>query len=105
MRRRFHVVLSDGRLHIETEVDRFAAERPIFVAGDFSGFRFELESGNPAAHRNGVRVAGLPSGGYRVLRGDDEVAAFDVVEGGAVRFEVPVEGTLGSGVLSVVRSS
>ncbi len=105
VRRRFHVVLSDGRLHIETEVDRFAAERPIFVAGDFSGFRFELESGNPAAHRNGVRVAGLPSGGYRVLRGDDEVAAFDVVEGGAVRFEVPVEGTLGSGVLSVVRSS
>ena len=102
VRRRFHAMLGDGRLHVETEVDRFAAERPIFVAEDMSLLRFELESGNPAAHRNGVRVAGLPPGGYRVLRGEEEVAAFEVMEGGAVRFEVPMGGTAGSGVVTVV---
>ncbi len=102
LRRRFHAMLGDERLHVETEVDRFAAGRPIFVAEDLSLVRFELESGNPVAHRNGVRVAGLRSGGYRVLRGELEVAAFEVMDGGAVRFEVPVGGTAGSGVVTVV---
>lgn len=103
VRRRFHAMLAGGRLHIETEVDRFAADRPVFVAEDTSELRFELESGNPAAHRNAVRVAGLPPGGYRVLRGEAEVAAFEVMDGGAVRFEVPVGGAGGSGVVRVVR--
>ena len=103
VRRRFHAVLTGGRLHIETEVDRFAADRPVFVAEDLSRLRFELESGNPAPHGNALRVAGLPAGGYRVLRGDDEVAAFEVEGGAAVRFEVPVRGTSGSGVVTVAR--
>ena len=48
----------------------------------------QLGSGNPVAHRNAVRVAGLPSGSYRVLREREEVAAFEVLDGGAGRFEL-----------------
>ncbi|MCY3678952.1 MAG: DUF5695 domain-containing protein [Gemmatimonadetes bacterium] len=111
VRRRFHAILTGGRLHMETEVDRFATDRPIAFTEDLAELRFELESGNPAAHLNTVRVAGLPAGSYRVMRedrsgedvpnADQAIASFDVDEGAAASFDVPVDGTAGSGVVTV----
>lgn len=119
VRRRFHAILAGGRIHLETEVDRFATDRPIAFTEDLAELRFELESGNPAAHVNTVRVAGLPAGTYRVMRegaprqdqpredapgADQSIASFEVDEGAAASFDVPVDGTAGSGVVTVRRA-
>ena len=124
VRRRFHALLTGGRLHIETDVDRFAADRPIALGEDLGELRFELESRNPVAHVNAVRVAGLPAGTYRVLREDrpgedvpredvaredvprdeDAIAAFEINEGATASFDVPVDGTAGSGMVIVRRA-
>ena len=105
VRRRFHAMLAGSRLHLETEVDRFASARPIVVHEDLSEIRFELESGNPEEHLNAVLVAGLPAGRYRVRRGQAAITTFDASDGVAVRFEVPVNGTEGSGEITVARAT
>ncbi len=104
VRRRFHAMLAGGRVHLETKVDRFAAGRSIFLREGLSEFRFELESGNPEAHRNTVLVSGLRAGTYRVRLGPETISAFEAADGVAVRFEVPVNGTGGSGEITVTRS-
>jgi hypothetical protein len=73
------------------------------VREDLSELRFRLESANPDAHPNGMRVAGLPDGTWRVLSAERLVATFDVVEGGAARVEVPVGGVAGSAVIRIER--
>ena len=103
VRRRFHAMLTGARLHLETAVDRFAAGKPILLQEDLSSLRFELESRNPAMHLGTVRVAGLPAGTYRVLRGDEVITSFDAADGVMTRFEVPVNGTAGSGVVTLTR--
>ena len=105
VRRRFHAILPGRRLHVETDVDRFAPGASIALTEDLSELRFQLESRNPAAHSNPVRIAGLPAGTYRVLREGEVIASFTVGDAGATRFEVPVNGTAGSGEMTVVRSS
>ena len=105
VRRRFHAMLADGRLHVETRVDRFAAGRPIVVREDLSEIRFALESGNPDDHLNTVLVAGLPAGRYHVRRGEETITAFDAADGAAARFELPVNGTEGSGEVTVARAA
>ena len=105
VRRRFHALIAGGRLHLDTEVDSFASARPIVVREDLSEIRFELESGNPEEHLNAVLVAGLPAGRYRVRHGEEAITAFGASDGVAVRFEVPVNGTEGSGELTVARAA
>ena len=103
VRRRFHAMLTGARLHLETAVDRFATGEPIFLREDLSALRFELESRNPAMHLGTVRVDGLPAGAYRVLRGDEVITSFDAAAGVTAIFEVPVNGTAGSGVVTLTR--
>ena len=103
VRRRFHAMLARARLHLETDVDRFAAAEPIFLREDLSALRFELESRNPAPHLGTVRVAGLPVGTYLVLRGDEAITSFAAADGVTAMFEMPVNGTAGSGVVTVTR--
>lgn len=105
VRRRFHAILASGRLHVETDVDRFAAGACIALTEDLSEFRFQLESRNPAAHSNTVRIAGLPAGGYQVLREGEVIASFTVGDQDTANVDVPVNGTMGSGVVTVVRAS
>lgn len=95
-------MLRSGRLHLETEVDRFAAAEPIAVRENLAEVRFRLESQNPAPHSNTVRLAGLPAGAYRVWRDHEVVTSFDAVGGEASLFDVPVNGTDGSGLVRVM---
>lgn len=101
VRRRFHALLAGRRVHLESGVDRFAANEPIVVREDFSEIRFRLESENPSRHSNVLHVAGLPAGRYEVDRGGEVVASFEAVDGRASDFEVPVDGTSGSGEIRV----
>jgi hypothetical protein len=103
VRRRFHALLGGRRLHLETEVDRFAHDHPITLREDLSEIRFQLESSNPTEHANTVRLAGLPSGSHRVVRAGEVLATLEVADGAAASFEVPVNGTAGSGTITVLR--
>jgi hypothetical protein len=104
VRRRFHALLRAGRLHVESEVDRFAKGEPIVVQEDLAEVRFRLESADPAAHASAVRIAGLPAGAYRVLVADRFLTTFDLTQGGAARFEVPVDGAAGPTLITVTRA-
>jgi hypothetical protein len=105
VRRRFHAMLARGRVHLETDVDRFQVDQPVALREDLSELRFRLESQNPAAHTNTVRVAGLPAGAWQVLGEDRALTTIDVVDGETSVFEVPVEGTRGSGPIRLVRQA
>jgi len=81
VRRRFHAMLVSGRLHLESEADRFAADRPVLLRDDLSEVRFTLESENPEEHTAVLRGRGLAPGPYRVEAAGAEVGSLEVLEG------------------------
>jgi hypothetical protein len=102
IRRRFHARLEGSRLDLETAVDRFAREHTILLREDLSEIRFRLESDNPARHMNTVRLGGPADGTWRVSIDGRPILTIDVVDGSA-SFDVPVNGTDGSGTVSLLR--
>jgi hypothetical protein len=104
VRRRFHAMLRQGRLHLESAVDRFARAEPVTLREDLSEVRFRLESPNPAPHSSVVRLRGLPPGTYEVRAGGRSIASLEADEGEVSVFEVPVEGTAGSQAVEVRRA-
>ncbi len=90
VRRRFHAMLDGGRVHLESEADRFPADRPIVVREDLSEVRFELESDNPGAHTAVLRVSGLPKGSYRVRHGEVTLTALEITGDEEAVLEIPV---------------
>jgi hypothetical protein len=103
VRRRFHALLNAGRLHLETDVDRFAHDRPITLRDDLSEIRVQLESQNPTMHSNTMRLSGLPAGTYQVARDGQVISALEVAAGETSSFDVPVNGTAGSGTIRIAR--
>lgn len=93
VRRRFHALLGDRKLHLESEVDRFAAGQPIVVSEQLGEVSFRLESGNPNAHVNRVRLAGLPAGRYQVTRDGRAVATVDIAGDAMASVDIPVDAT------------
>jgi hypothetical protein len=93
VRRRFHALLGNRKLHLESEVDRFAAGQPIAVDEQLGDVRFRLESANPSAHTNRVRLSGLPSGRYQVTRDGRPVATVDIAGDAMASVDIPVDAT------------
>lgn len=91
VRRRFHAMLGTARLHMESEVDRFAADEPIVMRGDGSEIRFRLEAVDPSPHTATVRIRGLPAGSYRVEAGRARVGSLEVGGDGGAVLELPVD--------------
>jgi hypothetical protein len=75
VRRRFHAMLHGATLHLESEVDRFAASEPIVLSEDLSEVRFQLESDTPAAHVAALHLSGAAPGRYTVRGEGGETAA------------------------------
>jgi hypothetical protein len=92
LRRRFHALVGGRRLHVETNADRFAADRPIALREDLTELHFQLEAENAAAHTNAIRIAGLSAGSYRVTRNREELTTLVAADGGTVDFDVPMDG-------------
>ncbi len=90
VRRRFHAMLEGGRLHLESEADRFRPDRPIRLDEDLSRLSFELESANPGAHTALLRVSGLPEGSYAVHHGESMLGSMTFEDGQVTTLEVPV---------------
>lgn len=66
VRRRFHALIGDRKLHVTLEADRFARNKPITVNASMSEIRFEVESDNPAAHTTRLSLGGAPGASYVV---------------------------------------
>ena len=79
LRCRFHVIRADQGLHMILERDGYAKERPIRVRNDLSQITFWLENRAEHAHMSGLRLSGLPEGGYIVQAGDRTVTS---IQGG-----------------------
>jgi hypothetical protein len=92
VRRRFHAILEDGRLHLECDTDRFAAGRPISLAAGLAAVDFTLESDNRRAHTARVRVGGLEPGAWAAAAGRRRVATFQIEEGRDTTVELPMNG-------------
>jgi hypothetical protein len=78
VRRRFHAMLGDHKLHLELENDRFAADVPLVLQENLGEVQFVLESDNQAEHPARLELSGLSTGRYTVRHGDEQVASLDV---------------------------
>ncbi|WP_285569247.1 DUF5695 domain-containing protein [Geothrix limicola] len=92
VRRRFHALLGNRKLHVLLEGDRFAATSPVLVKEDLSVFRFQLESDNPTQHSIGLRLSG-DAGLYRIERPDGSRDLLRIRPGQEKTVELPVSST------------
>jgi hypothetical protein len=91
LRRRFHAMLTGGRLHLVSDVDRFPVGQPIVVKEDLSEVRFSLESADPAEHRARLHVAGLASGAYTVGNAKGTIATLELKDGQESVVDLPMD--------------
>ena len=80
VRRRFHALLGDRKLHLELDNGRFASDTPLILQEDLRKARFSLESDNTAEHTTLLRLGGLATGRYVVKHGEEQAASLDVDE-------------------------
>lgn len=66
LRKRFHVIRGERRLHLLLDRDSFAAEQPIVVDDELREIRFTLENQTRDQHVANLRLAGLPASDYSV---------------------------------------
>ena len=94
VRRRFHALVSDRRLHLILSQDRFLAGEPLRVNDDLSAVSFRLESDNPAEHTATLTVSGMPPGRYRVSDEHQLISTLVLADGQAsvVELKVPAGG-------------
>jgi hypothetical protein len=105
VRRRFHAILGDQRVHMILDTDRFAASKPIELKEDFSELRFRIESDNPRDHQTTVRVSGLQPGTYGLRIGSKNVVSFTLNGSAETLVQIPVDSTTRQRVLSIVKGS
>jgi hypothetical protein len=103
VRRRFHAMLDTGRLHLESEVDRFPAEKPIVLRDDLSEIRFQLESDNLEPHTAHMQLEGSLEGTYELRQDEEPSKRFTMVEGHVTTVQLPVAGRSGSGLVTIAR--
>jgi hypothetical protein len=77
VRRRFHAMLGDKKLHLLLDVDRFAASQSIVLKEDLSRVGFRLESDNPGKHSTMLHISGLAAGSYTVRVGEKILSTFN----------------------------
>jgi len=105
LRRRLHALLNTGRLHLVSDVDRFAAGRPILLKEDLSEVRFHLESQNPAGHQARVRVSGLTPGSYTIRQEQGTATAIEVRDGQESVADLPMDAGSGAQAFTISRAS
>ncbi|HEX7618389.1 MAG TPA: hypothetical protein VF480_06690, partial [Verrucomicrobiae bacterium] len=91
LRRRFHAMLDDKKLHLVLDNDRFARGKPIVLKNDFSEIRFQIESGNPAVHVAILHISGLTPGKYNLRDRKKLISTVEVRDGLETIVEIPME--------------
>jgi len=90
LRKRFHVVRGDQRLHMLLDRDGFATGKPIVVGEGLRKIRFALENRTLDEHVTTLRMAGLPAGDYDVVISGRSVEQISVRETEWVTIDLPV---------------
>jgi hypothetical protein len=91
VRRRFHALIGGRKLHVTLHSDRFARGKPIVLDESLSTVRFELESGDSAAHVTRLSLRASSGSGYRVQVGDKILTA-GAKPDEEISVDLPVEG-------------
>jgi hypothetical protein len=91
LRRRFHVILNEGEMHLTLENDRFAAGEPIVFDVKSSKIQFLIESDNPAKHSTSLLLAGLQPGKWEVNTERGVIEHFELHPSRQTFVELPVE--------------
>ena len=73
VRRRFHILRQDQRVHLLLDRDHIAADVPVRFDDALSSLSFTLETADPQSHATTLRLAGLPAGDYAIAL-DGQVA-------------------------------
>jgi hypothetical protein len=66
VRRRFHILWQNQRVHLQIDRDHIAADVPLQFDASLSALSFTLEAANPQPHATTLRLAGLPAGDYAI---------------------------------------
>ena len=98
LRARFHIVRSKQRVHILLDRDGFAKDKPVSFDDALAVIRFTLENRSRESHDVPIRIAGLPSGIYRVKAQGQSVQKLEVKNSDEQQVRVPV-GALGASVV------
>jgi len=91
VRRRFHAMLGDEKVHLILDTDRFLSTQPIVLKEDLSEISFKVESDNSQKHTSTMRVAGLKSGQYSLRLGSKTITAIEVKDGSEINLQLPIE--------------
>jgi hypothetical protein len=91
VRRRFHALLGNNKLHLILNSDRFSNSTPIILKEDLSEIRFRLESDNPTKHLTRMNIAGLKSGTYSLKASNKTVESFEIKEQKETVIDVPID--------------
>jgi hypothetical protein len=90
LRKRFHLIRGDRRLHVLLDRDGFAEDRPILVDEELAELCFVLENRTHDQHVTTVRINGLPAGRYDVRIGGKSTVRALAVEGEWTAIDLPL---------------
>ncbi|HEV2438394.1 MAG TPA: DUF5695 domain-containing protein [Verrucomicrobiae bacterium] len=104
LRRRFHALLSTGRIDFVSEVDRFASGQPIVLKPDLSEMRFQLESDNPAPHVAQIHFS-APAGNYTVRDQQGRIIQEQLRNGQETILDLPMNTGTNPKAFNIVRNN
>ncbi|MCX6344545.1 MAG: DUF5695 domain-containing protein [Armatimonadetes bacterium] len=90
LRRRFHAVMANQRLHIELASDHFDSEAPIYLADNFSEIRFCIENEGGHSHETKLRLSGMKAGKYVVCVEESTKECYNVTDQGDLQISLPL---------------
>jgi hypothetical protein len=91
VRKRFHSLLNTSALDLVLNGDRFAASQPIALMDDLTLTSFQIESGNPNAHSEILRLTVSVSGQYTISNNHGLVTTVNLVAGQETLLSLPVD--------------
>jgi hypothetical protein len=92
VRKRFHAMLNNSTLHMVLNADRFTVSQSLALKDDLSWISFQIESGNPGAHNETLRLTVSVSGQYTISNNHGLVTMLSLVAGQETQVALPVDG-------------
>jgi hypothetical protein len=93
VRQRFHALLTGYRLQLELTADRFAAGQPVVVVDDGAKVQFSIETRNPSAHYDSLRIVTSRGGQYTLSNNHGLVTNLTLVAQQPATISLPVDGS------------
>ncbi len=91
VRKRFYAFLNSGTVQLVLNADRFAQGQIIALSDDLAQINFEIESGNPSAHTEPVRLTVPISGQYTVSNNHGLVSTLTLIAGQETPVGLPID--------------